>query len=114
MLTKIMKCVSIVALCLAALRLPTANSQTLLEIVICLAALLVVSQAVRLRSYAWAAGFGVIAVLFNPIVPAALSRGTWRWLDWVSFMMFLISLAALKRQPTFSEPSITTARRQSL
>ncbi len=107
MLTKIMKCVSILVLCVAALRLPTANFQVLLEIVISVTALLVVTQAVRLRRYLWAAGFGVIAVLFNPILPVALSRTTWLWLDWVCFMTFLVSLAALKTRPTFSEPSIT-------
>jgi len=107
MLTKIMKCVSILVLCVAALRLPTANFQVLLEIVISVTALLVVTQAVRLRKYLWAAGFGVIAVLFNPILPVALSRTTWLWLDWVCFMTFLVSLAALKTRPTFSQPSIT-------
>ena len=107
MLTKIMKCVSILVLCVAALRLPTANFQVLLEIVISVTALLVVTQAVRLRKYVWAAGFGVIAVLFNPILPVALSRTTWLWLDWVCFTTFLVSLAALKTRPTFSEPSIT-------
>ena len=111
--TKIMKCVSILALCLTALRLPTANFQVLLEFVVFVTALLVVTQAVGLRKYLWAAGFSVIAVLFNPIVPVALSRGPWFWLDWICLMAFLVSFAALKRQPAFSEPSITTAGRQS-
>jgi hypothetical protein len=116
MVTKIMKCVSILALCLAAFRLPTANFQVLLEFVICVTALLVVSQAVRLRSYLWAAGFSAIAVLFNPIAPVALSRRTWLWLDWICFIAFLVSLAAPKRQPRLSEPSMAnpTAGRQSL
>ena len=105
--TKIMKCVSILALCLTALRLPTANFQVLLEFVVCVTALLVVTQAVGLRKYLWAAGFSVIAVLFNPIVPVALSRKTWFWLDWICLMTFLVSLAALKTRPTFSQPSIT-------
>ena len=112
--TKIMKCVSILALCLTALRLPTATFQVLLEFVVCVTALLVVTQAVGLRKYLWAAGFSVIAVLFNPIVPVALSRKTWFWLDWICLMTFLVSLGALKTQPTFSERSITTAGRQSL
>jgi len=114
MLTKVMKCVSIGVLCLASLRLPTANFQVLLEFVVCVTALLVVTQAVGLRKYLWAVGFTVITVLFNPIVPVALSRRTWFWLDWICLVAFLVSLAALKRQPTFSEPSVTAAGRQSL
>ena len=113
MLSKVMKWFSIVVLGLAALRLPSANFQVLLEFVVCVTALLAVAQAVGLRKYLWAAGFTVITVLFNPIVVVALSRRTWFWLDWICLMTFLVSLAALKRQPTFSEPSITTAGRQS-
>jgi hypothetical protein len=37
----------------------------------------VLTQAVGLRKYLWTAGITVITVLFNPIVPVALSRRTW-------------------------------------
>jgi uncharacterized protein DUF6804 len=107
MFTKIMKWVSIAVLLLAALRLPSADSQVLLEIVICVSALLVVWQAVRRGKYAWMAGFLTIAVLFNPVVPIALSRRIFLGLDWVCLMTFLISLAVLRRQPVLSIPSIT-------
>ncbi len=107
MFTKIMKWVSIAVLLLAVLRLPTASYQVLLGIVVCVSALLVVTQAVRVGKYFWAAGFVAIAVLFNPVVPVALSRKTFLWLDSVCLMTFLVSLAVLKRQPTLSMPSIT-------
>ncbi len=107
MFTKIMKWVSIAVLLLAVLRLPTASYQVLLEIVVCVSGLLVVTQAVRASKYFWAAGFLAIAVLFNPVVPIALSRKIFLWLDWVCLAAFLFSLAALKRQPTLSIPSIT-------
>ena len=107
MFTKIMKWVSIVVLLLAVLRLPTASYQVLLEIVVCVAGLLVLTQAVRAGKYFWAAGFLAIAVLFNPVVPVALSRKILLGLDWVCLAAFLLSLAALKRQPTLSMPSIT-------
>lgn len=107
MSTKSMKGVSIAVLLLAVLRLPSASYQVLLEIFVCVSALLVVTQAVRAGKYFWAAGFVAIAVLFNPVVPVALSRKTFLWLDSVCLMTFLVSLAVLKRQPTLSMPSIT-------
>jgi uncharacterized protein DUF6804 len=107
MFTKIMKWVSIAVLLLGALRLPSAGSQVLLELVICVSALLVVRQAFRVGKYAWAAGFLTIAALFNPVLPIALSRRMFLWMDWFCLVTFLISLAVLRRQPVLSIPSIT-------
>jgi hypothetical protein len=107
MLTKIMKWVSVILLLLAALRLPTAGFQVVLEILICVSSLLVVTQAAQVAKYFWVAGFVAIAVLFDPVVPVVLSRKNFLWLDWACLAAFLFSLAALKRQPTPSIPSIT-------
>ena len=107
MLTKIMKWVSIAALLLAVLRLPIGGYQVLFEVVVCLSGLLVATQAVRAGKYLWATGFVAIAVLFNPVVPLALARRTFLWLDVVCLMTFLISLAALKTRAKLSIPSIT-------
>lgn len=106
MLTKIMKWVSSAVLLLAGLRL-TSGYQILLGFVICVSGILVLTQAVRDSKYLWAVGFFLITVLFNPVVPVVLSRKTFLWLDWVCLMTFLVSLVALKRQPTLSMPSIT-------
>lgn len=38
-----------------------------------MSALLVVTQVLRTGKYFWAAGFSAVAVLFDPIVPIALS-----------------------------------------
>ncbi len=107
MFTRIMKWVSIAALLLAVLRLPTGSYQVLFEVVVCMSGLLAATQAVRAGKYLWATGFVAIAVLFNPVVPVALARRTFLWLDLVCLLTFLISLAALKTQPTLSIPSIT-------
>ncbi len=107
MFTTIMKWVSIAVLLLAALSLPTGSYQVLFEVVVCLSGLLAATQAVRAGKYFWAAGFVGIAVLFNPVVPVALARRTFLWLDLVCLMTFLISLAVLRPQPTLSIPSIT-------
>ena len=106
MLTKIMKWVSFAVLLLAGLRLAL-SYQVLLEFVVCVSGLLVVTQAVRAGKYIWATGFLAIAVLFNPVVPIPLSGKAFLWLDWICLAAFLLSLAALKRQPILSIPSIT-------
>lgn len=107
MLTKIMKWICIAALLMTALWRASASSQLLLQFVVCLGAILVALQAVRASKYIWAAGFIAIAVFFNPVVPVTLSRNIFLWLDWVCLAAFLLSLAALRREPTLSIPSIT-------
>jgi hypothetical protein len=117
MLTRIMKGVSVVALLLGFLwNFPAFHKEwsvrdggylELLNMVVCLTALLVVAQAFRERKYFWAAGFVAIAVLFNPIVPVTLSRKTFLWLDSVCVVTFLVSLALWKRRPILSIPPIT-------
>ena len=107
MFTKIMKWVSIMALLLAFAWHPSTPYQLMLEILICVSALMVVAQAWRERKYLWAAGFVAIAVLFNPAVPVAISRTAFLWLDALCIVTFLVSLAVLKRHPILSMPSIT-------
>jgi hypothetical protein len=115
MLAKVMKWVSIAALLLAAMFWGSAaNYQLLLDFVVCMGAVVVVMQAVRAREYFWAAGFVVIAVLFNPIVLVLKPSGNLSLLM-VLFCIatFAISLAALKTQPLLSIPSITGLNRGS-
>lgn len=107
MFTKIMKWVSAAVLLLAVLWRPTASYQVLLEIVVCVSGLLVVTQAVRAAKNFWAAGFVAIAVLFNPVVPVAISRTKFLWLEVACLLAFLVSLAVLKRGPMLSILSIT-------
>ncbi len=104
MLTKIMKWVSIGVSLLSGLRLPTASYRVWLGIVVCVSGLRVVTQANCTSTYIWSAGFLAIAVLFNPVAPLALSGNAFLWLDWVCLTAFLVSLAALKMQPTLSVP----------
>ena len=105
--TKLMKWLSVAALLLAGLGLPLGSNRIVLEIVVCVSALVVVTQAIRAGKYLWAVGFSAIAVLFNPMVPIVLSGKTSLLVDWVCLLAFLVSLFALRIQPTFSIPSIT-------
>ena len=108
MFTKIMKWLSIAVLLLAALWRSSAGYQVLLQFVVCVTALLVVTQAIRTRKYLWVPAFAAIAVLFNPVVPVLFSRKVLLWLDLVCLMTFLVSLAALRSQPALTIPSITS------
>jgi Family of unknown function (DUF6804) len=47
----------------------------------------------------WSAAFALIAVLFNPIVPIYLKRGTWFYLDILTAAVFIahLGIARLRR-----------------
>ena len=107
MFTKIMKWLSIAVLLLAVVWRSSANFQLVLESIVCVTGLLVFMQAVRRGKYFWAAGFLAIAVLFNPVVPVALSPNAFLWLNALCILTFLVSLAVLKSHPRLSMPSIT-------
>lgn len=44
----------------------------------------------------WSYGFGVIAVLFNPIIPIHLTRGIWITIDSIVGVFMIISIFKLK------------------
>lgn len=112
MLTKTMKWVSIAILLLALFWQPLQNHQVALEILICVGALLVVTQAWRTQKYFWATGFVAIAVLFNPIVPLALTRKTFFLLELVCLAAFLLSLTVLTGKPLAPAPGIINRHRR--
>jgi len=109
MLAKIMKVVCIAALLLTALLWRFApNYQLLLNLVLCVGSLVVFAQAARAREYYWAAGFLVIAVVFNPILLVLKPSGDLSLMIVVLCIpAFGISLAALKAPLLLSIPSIT-------
>ena len=110
MLAKITKWLSIAAFLLAALWCSPTSYERLLQFLICVAAILVTVQPVRTGKYVWGIGFTAIAVLFNPVIPVALSHRTFFWLDLACLVAFVASLAALKTMPVMSIPSITARR----
>ena len=88
MLANIMKWVSISALFLAAVFWRFAgNYQLLLDLIVCMAAVVMVQQAVRLQEYAWAAALTGTALLLNPVVPLFTPAGN------LIFFLFLLALS---------------------
>ena len=69
MVTKIIKWVWLPALLIAVMLPRSAASYGLLvDLAICLGAVILVQRAVRLRAYFWAAGFVAIVVVFSPLL----------------------------------------------
>ena len=55
-------------------------------------------MAYKKQRMGWAWIFGIMGVLFNPVVPFYLSRNTWQFIDITSAIIFLISMFKLKVQ----------------
>jgi hypothetical protein len=84
------------------------DHELLLTVVVFLGAIVVLQQAVSERKYVWAAGFGAIALVFNPAAPLFQASGDWfRVTALVCTAVFAISLIALKARPVLSIASIT-------
>jgi len=110
--TQAMKWVSITMLLLGMFWQPFQNRPVVLDILVCIGALLVVTQAWRIQKYFWATGFVAIAVLFNPIVPLVLTRKTLFLLELVCLAAFLLSLTVLTAKPVAREPGIINRNRR--
>jgi hypothetical protein len=110
---KIMQWLAAAMLLWAGLGLFNPSSQILLSIVVCIAALMVFSQALTERKWAWAVVFLAMAVLYNPVTPFLFSKRIYLWLDWMGLMTFLVSLLALKQRTRLTLVSVTNQRARS-
>lgn len=109
MFAKIMKWVSLAALLASGALWMAGTDQTLpLGIVVFMGAVVVLQQAVTERAYAWAAGFGTIALIFNPAAPLFAEPTVWfPPMTLACAALFGASLAFLKSSPVLSIASIT-------
>jgi hypothetical protein len=109
MFARIMKWVSLAALLASgALWSAGTNQALLLNVVVFMGAVVVLQQAVAERAYAWATGFGAIALVFNPAAPLLDVSTVWFPLMTAACgAIFATSLAFLKSSPVLSMASIT-------
>lgn len=109
MFTKLMKWLSIATLLLAMFWRFSVGYQILLQFLVCASAVMVMLQAAVARKYFWALVFVAVAVLFNPVLPVALSGKAFPLVNLSCLAMFAVSLGVLKtqRKPRLSIPSIT-------
>ncbi len=112
MLTTFMKWIASVAL-LGGLVLPgflghyALGYQAALLILIPAGATVVMFQAGAMREYRWVIAFGVVACVFNPVVPFRFSTAPAMVLNTLALILFVLSLKLLKTPPRLSIASIT-------
>jgi hypothetical protein len=97
MVTKIIKWVSIPVLLIASLfAFCAASYEPLVDLAICLGAIIFVQRAIRLREYFWAAGFLAIVVVFTPL---SLALKICLLMGFTCIATFANLLAAFRTQP---------------
>jgi hypothetical protein len=109
MFTAVLKAIAVVGLIIA-LFWRSPNYEALLSFLVCVAALVVVGQAIQLKNYVWIAVFFAVCALFNPVFPVAMSPKGHLMTNIVCAGLFASSLLLLKTLPRMSMPSITDRR----
>jgi uncharacterized membrane protein len=69
---------------------------TLLRVVICAISIYLAVRANSAKSAPWTWVLGVMAVLFNPVLPIRMHRSNWRAVDALAAITFLVFVAAYK------------------
>jgi hypothetical protein len=70
---------------------------TLLRFVVCGVTAYGVYYALELQKNGWAWAFGIIAVLFNPLIPIHLKRDIWAIIDLAVAILLLLSIFLLRK-----------------
>jgi Family of unknown function (DUF6804) len=97
MLLAIANSVSITALLVALRWQPSGTFRFGLGVAICIGAFMAVIQSYRKDKFRWGIAFLVIAAIFNPFAPIAISRPQFLVIDVASVVVFLLSFAALRK-----------------
>ncbi len=106
MLTTMMKWIASAAL-LGSFLLPVVGYHAVLQFLVAAGAVVVVFQAATMGEYRWMVAFGVVACLFNPIMPIGFSAVPAMVLNTIALLLFGLSLKLLKTPPRLSIASIT-------
>ncbi len=91
----IVSVISIVMLLLAIADLPY-GYYTLLRVIITASAVFLVWIAYNLKKTFWVVLIGIVAILFNPLIPIHLDKETWVVIDLIVAVLFLISIFRIK------------------
>lgn len=70
---------------------------TLLRFAVCGVSAYSAYFALKLEKNGWAWTFGIIAILFNPIIPIHLDRETWKFIDVGVAILLLVSLFLFRK-----------------
>ena len=72
---------------------------TLLRWVICISSIIMIAIAVDEKKIGWQIIFGLMALLFNPLLPIHLNRDLWFYIDCIGASIFFISNFSLGTKP---------------
>lgn len=72
----------------------------ILRVVVCGASIFLAWHLFDIKQTGWAWAFVVTGILFNPIAPVYLERGTWQMIDFVAAILFFSSFAAEDKKRT--------------
>lgn len=86
-----------VMLFIAILPLPYGYYQ-LLRFAICGIGAFIAYRAYELKRRSWVWIMGIIAFLFNPLIPVHLDKATWSFIDFIVAIIFLVSIFKLKEK----------------
>lgn len=106
MFTAILKATAVVGL-LIAMFWRSPNYAELLSFFVCVAALVVVGQAIQVKNLVWIAVFLAICALFNPVFPVTMPRNVHLTANLICAGLFATSMLLLKTLPRMSMLSIT-------
>jgi len=68
----------------------------LLRWIVTISAVFLLSLAYESKKAFWLFSMGIVAILFNPIIPVHLDKETWIIIDLVAAILFLISIFKIK------------------
>jgi hypothetical protein len=68
----------------------------LLRWMITISAVFLLSLAYESKKTFWLFSMGIIAILFNPIIPVYLNKETWVMIDLIVAILFLVSIFKIK------------------
>lgn len=70
----------------------------LLRWIVCGTAAYGTFESIELEKSGWAWVLGIIALLFNPIIPVHLSREIWAPIDVTTALIFVVSIFTIRRK----------------
>lgn len=108
----IARIIAIIFLVLALGRYPY-GYYTLIKLVVCGVTVYGACFAKKMEKIGWVWSFGIIAVLFNPVIPVHLySRSTWQFIDLAVAVVLLISIFAVRKSQSLKQ-TVDTFNKQS-
>ena len=72
---------------------------TLMRLVVCATAVLVIVVAAKSKQMWTVWAFSILVLLFNPIVPVHLTKGLWQPLDLITGVLLIVAALVIRQKP---------------